>query len=104
RWGSPPFDWRMSFAMDRANPRSVERRFTLNAIKGARAPMTMAPAVLWRWGGPKSGVQSGSEAICRPHARMDTPMLPKINKIRRHANRAKSRFSDGVRFTGKAQD
>lgn len=42
--------------------------------------------------------------ICRPHPRMDTSMLSKIDEIGRHANRAKSSFSDGVRFTGKAQD
>jgi hypothetical protein len=35
---------------------------------------------------------------------MDTSMLSKIDEIGRHANRAKSGFSDGVRFTGKAQD
>jgi hypothetical protein len=35
---------------------------------------------------------------------MDALVLPKIDEIGRHANGAKSRFSDGVRFTGKAQD
>jgi hypothetical protein len=31
-------------------------------------------------------------------------VLPKIDEIGRHANGAKGRFSDGVRFAGKAQD
>jgi hypothetical protein len=35
---------------------------------------------------------------------MDTLMLPKIDEVGRHANRSKSRFHDGVRFAGEAQD
>jgi hypothetical protein len=35
---------------------------------------------------------------------MDTLVLPEIDEIRRHANGAKGRFSNGVRFACKAQD
>ena len=35
---------------------------------------------------------------------MDALVFPKIDEIGRHANGAKGRFSDGVRFAGKAQD
>lgn len=38
------------------------------------------------------------------HSRMNTFVFSKIDEIGRHANRAKGRFNDGVRFTGKAQD
>jgi hypothetical protein len=35
---------------------------------------------------------------------MNTPVLPKINEIGRDADGPKSRFNDGVRFAGEAQD
>ena len=45
----------------------------------------------------------GHDIRC-PHPRMDALVRPKIDEIGRHANGAKGRFSDGIRFTGKAQD
>lgn len=42
--------------------------------------------------------------VRRPHPRMDAPVLAKINEISRDANCTKGRFSDSIRFAGKAQD
>jgi hypothetical protein len=35
---------------------------------------------------------------------MDALVLPKIDQIGRHANGAKGRLSNGIRFAGKTQD
>jgi hypothetical protein len=43
----------------------------------------------------------GDDVRC-PHPRMDAFVLTKINEIGRNANCTKGRFSDGIRFPGKA--
>src|SRR3989304_2281738 len=56
---SPPLDSRIACAIFFATWMSGVPRFTLNAISGARAPTTLAPAVGWSCLGPKSGARSG---------------------------------------------
>ncbi len=42
--------------------------------------------------------------IRSPYPWMDALVLPKIDQIGRHANGAKGRLSNGIRFAGKTQD